>query len=716
MAKVSTIYDVRIKYDLDYKKASKGLTVFTKKIRGVTKSIGHMNKKTKASTRDISRLGRAGGRAMKGIDRDARRAAKSLDKVSRNSKKATRNSNGGRGGGGGLGLGRAAGLLGSYIGGRELIKHTIGYNRELDTTKKSLATVIQLMDKDTTSRGQGLQKSGMLMQQLRGDAKNSAGTFKEMTDFAKDIAPPVLAAGASMKQLRELTKGSVVAASAFGIRADVAALDIRQALGKGLNKRDPFGSMLLDSIGMTTDAFNELDKASRMTTLQKAFDQPAIKAAAAEYQTSFEGVFSTFKSSLQEFGGKVGSKVFAGLTSELLKANEWIANNGKELDLMAKGFADSMVSAFNMAKNIFGFIVEHKDLLMALAKAFLVTKGIGMMAGPFASLGGAAGTMAAKLGNVTAGLGAFYIGIKSIADSIDRRQEARIETMTDNPRLKELGMLVGGGEKRKGIYEVGDAIARGQERRAKAVGMKDDISVAISKQFGDTKQQRLAKGRYTAGEKLGAAQNGEEMRKLYMKNGKVNLGFTKKAFGVGDDGIAKYGATGMGGSRGVMSDAHRLAGGAGKFAQLTPGEMAGHMMEANKMAGDGEVRRMATFLTGLERTLAVSSRASTELLRATIAGEMAAGDFHRIEGLGNKIKEGAMTQVNAIHGMLQNLGMAPTKASEADKKDKKNHVKIGKIVMQIESNDPDRFAMGVEGLFSDLAKNGAQASSALREG
>ncbi|MCP4502954.1 MAG: hypothetical protein GY822_23705, partial [Deltaproteobacteria bacterium] len=138
---------------------------------------------------------------------------------------------------------RLAVLAGAGMGMHALVKHTVGYNAMLQETRDSLTTVIQGLQK--ISEGSALQKAGDLMENLRGDAKKSAGTFQEMTEFAKAIAPAVLKAGGSIEDLRDMTKGGAVAAAAFGERADVAARDIKDALRRGVNARDPFASQLL---------------------------------------------------------------------------------------------------------------------------------------------------------------------------------------------------------------------------------------------------------------------------------------------------------------------------------------------------------------------------------------------------------------------------------------------------------------------------------------
>lgn len=540
------------------------------------------------------------------------------------------------------------------FGFKSLVKHTIGFNRELDSTKKSLATVIQLMDKDTSTRAEGLTKSSMLMAQLREDAKQSAGTFQEMTDFAKQIAPPVLAAGASMEELRELTKGSVVAASAFGIRADVAALDIRQALGKGLNKRDPFGSMLLDSIGMTTDAFNQLDKVSRMKTLQKAFDQPAIRAAAKEYQTSFEGTFSTFKSSLQEFGGKVGSKLFAKLTTELIKVNKWFTANSARVDDFASSLADGMVTAFNVAKKIFGFIFEHKDLLMTLAKAMLISKAASFMAGPFLGFGTQLSASEGKLGKFGGALSKAGVALQAF----------------------------GAG------FAIGTVID-------KWTGASDKLSTALN----DHVSGLLGIPAFSSG--IHVNTGGIDMS---TPEGKA-LVAEKKAAAIraeGDRRAAKARKAGVEGVRGLMSPDRMESIERSKFKNTLREAFA---LEANakkirqtssieKIINTQETKRVE------EARMKVISQGIVKFLFDMAPDRMF--QFGGTEGGFN------MLDPNSIFDV-------PT-ASTAETKDKKNNVRIGKIVMQIESNDPDRLALGMEGLFSDLAKNGAQASTVLREG
>ena len=521
---------------------------------------------------------------------------------------------------------RLAILTGAGFGMSSLLKHTIGYNRELTQTKAGLATVIDSFQQ--IGRGNALQRAGTLMAGLRNDAKKSAGTFQDMTDFSKNIAAPILAAGGSMEQLRDLTKGGVVAAHAFGIEAGVAALDIRQALGKGLNKRDPFGSMLLDSVKMTTEAFNKLDKASRMKTLLKAFDTPAIKAAAKEYETSFEGTFSTFKSGLQELGGTVGKELFSNLSKELVKINAWFTSNSDKVAVFASDVASAMLSAFSVAKEVFGFLFEHRDLLMTLAKAMLIGKAGGFLAGPLMGFSKALSGNTGTLNKSTSALGKFVGGLGSL--------------------IQAGGVGYAVGTFLDGSLDLSD--------RASQTGKYDNSPQGIKKTHDDTEKGRLLDR---------IAQQQENVRVANIKIQQARDTDNARRFGtLGKDEIGSMQATAL---EKYKSDFLLLQAAQGQLNSLNSAAKAAEEMEKS-LGGLFDVQ--AAYIKDVGRNFVMSGIADGE-------GTVLSTNKDTPKNKGNR-------QTINIH-------------------------------MEVASDDPDRFVVGLEDYFERANTSPSQAASALRK-
>ena len=624
MTATTTVYDVKIRYMLT-DKASKGLRAIAKQSAAAGTGTTKLHTSLKRVNTELSR---SRNRASK-----AAAAFKKIGMAARMS----------RGGGGGfsLGLGGIAAAAGGYFGISKAIDATIGFNRELATTEAQLRTIIQLNTGRTFETS--TKEAQALMGQLRQDAKTSAGTFKEMVTFSSAIAGPITRVGGSLQDLREITKGAVVAAAAFGERADLAQLDITQALAGTLGAKDRFAKAILGPMKITTEAFNKLSSKKRLEVLKQAFNQKGIKEAAQAYQTSFEGVFSTFQSNLQEFGGKVGQKLFARLSVELQRLNKWFDANEQRVNAIADKLAKGLVKAFEFAKKTFAFVIKHKDMLVLVAKAFLASKAIGGITGIMGSIGNAMQSFTGKLGLATSALSALAIGAQAIADIALEKQEKRIERGTANPHLRELARFLGGAP---GTVKMSGMI-RDLRVRAKQQGFRSDRELAAV---------RVAQ---------------EATRIGYISRGRVNVNKIASNFNTSGNMFEEAAFKGaLAAARETAMSRHNIA-----LEKLDAGFIA-KLIEEQNTSGVKDVERLTTFLRGLDKAVGVSSQLGI-MLRA------------------DAVKSGQ-------------------KASESTTKDKRGLLTVNKMVVQVESNDPDRFALGLEGLFNDLVKNGAQAAAAQR--
>lgn len=638
----------------------------------------------------------AGG--LDGIKRRSDAAARSTSSLSRSLK-------------------RMAGIAIGAFGIRKALDATIGFNRQLDMTKAKLRTVIQL----NTGRSflNSTKEAGILMKQFREDAKSSAGTFKDMADFGTTIAGPVTLAGGTLKDLREITKGSVVAAAAFGERADLASRDIQQALAGTLGMKDRFARALLQPMGIDLKKFNAATAPQRLKALKAALSQKGIKDAATAYQNSFEGVFSTMKSNLQEFGGKVGKKLFDKLTGGMKNVNLWFKNNEKAVDRFANKLANGMVKAFTMVKDAIKAIVAQKDLLILLAKAALMAK----VAGGIMGLGGGGagkglGAFVSRLGAATQGLALLAIGAQYAANRILRTQEKQLKLQGEKSPtlLMDQARMLGGANVGRG-QGISAASLKFNAAEAQRLGLWRDTDATETPVLSGAgaidaramgREQSLSKGQFTGGDKVSA------MRVVNM--------FKRSKFGTG------------GGAGGVnlakvaeqfkiplQSLDMKRAGAEGQkrfgkdLKDLTPGQMGEAIMAVTSGRTD-EYRKMQEFLTGLGRAMALNRRATKEMETAH-AKRMADNLGITVAEAIERMRIKAWQSDPGIIAMAKawNSNGVPKSSTDPFKDLKgKTNVKVGKVVVNVESNDPDKFAMGLEGLFADLAQNGAQASFAQR--
>lgn len=312
---------------------------------------------------------------------------------------------------------RMAAGAGAYFGIRAGVKHLIGFNANLEQSRITMAGMINMSTDLGAEAATGA--AAKMVDQLQQKAKASVGTTQDMVDMATMITRPVLAAGIGMKKLADFTSQAVVASRAFGIESGMAARDIESALMGQLRSVDRFSRALLEPIigagQKARETFNAMSAEARAATLQQALGGPAIMAMAKAQEQSFSGAMSTFQDTLQMTMGAVGKPLFKEITAEIRTWNEWIDKNGDKLAETAKSFSRGLVSGFKMIKSVVGFMIQHSGVLLTIGKVWagakigkMVSGGLGGIAERLSDIGTTRGrNSAGEFMKVRSGLGKF---------------------------------------------------------------------------------------------------------------------------------------------------------------------------------------------------------------------------------------------------------------------------------------------------------------------
>ncbi len=203
-----------------------------------------------------------------------------------------------------------------------LKKIFVDFNSDIEQSVISLAA-IQKMFKGG-DWGAQMETAGKLVEHYQEVAKASVGETRDFLEMHKGIAASAYQAGASLEDLKQITKGAVIASSAMGESAIVSAMDVKQALSKGVSVRDRFMMNLLASEKITQEKFNAMTKKQRVDTLKRLLTSDWIKDASKQMEFSFAGVVSTMKDTLSITFGKIGLPLFKALTSEITKWNKYL--------------------------------------------------------------------------------------------------------------------------------------------------------------------------------------------------------------------------------------------------------------------------------------------------------------------------------------------------------------------------------------------------------
>jgi hypothetical protein len=282
----------------------------------------------------------------------------------------------------------------------------IDANSEVDQLQLGMSTMISMNLALPFERAEKV--SGRLFSQFEEDAKKSTATTRDFIEMANGITGAVTGSGGSMSDVRDLTKGAVTASKAFGARADVASLDITQAVMGNASARDRFARMIIEPY-MTLAEFNKKKDYERVEFLKKALNSPAIQAAAKKQGESFAGQVSTLKDNLEIALRKVGLPLMKAMSKELQKWNAWLDKHPKTIESIAR-----KVGGF--LKSVFTFVVDAARITADSLGTIVGFVGGGNVAGvgAFALLGAAAMGLLGPFAALAAAIAVVVAAVQAI--------------------------------------------------------------------------------------------------------------------------------------------------------------------------------------------------------------------------------------------------------------------------------------------------------------
>jgi hypothetical protein len=218
-------------------------------------------------------------------------------------------------------------------------------NNELEKSKISIAAVLGAQGV-TRNMTDGLSKAAGIMADMRKDAAELPGEFKDLKAFFTLGLNPALQAGAHVSDFRAMSAQGMAAAAATGVPMDQAAREFAQLLQGRAGAHNVFG-MQLGFSGQTAEKFNKMGGSERIKELSKALGKfaPAIEV----YKHSFEGLSSTFVDNVKRFGQLATAGIFEKIKGSLEKLNGWFDRNEDKIGAFASRISDSLGKAFDIA-------------------------------------------------------------------------------------------------------------------------------------------------------------------------------------------------------------------------------------------------------------------------------------------------------------------------------------------------------------------------------
>jgi hypothetical protein len=242
------------------------------------------------------------------------------------------------------------------------------------------------------------KETDRLVESWRKFAQTTALTTTEIVEFGTNISSAVLGIGGTMQDLERLSKqgalvGQVLSAGHPG-GMKYAALEMREALMGNLRQTQIMNVQLLGPVmrrmGMDLHQWNRLTTQERLRIMFAAVEDPAWKDALKKIEGSWKNVYSNLEDAIENIGRQIGTDLFETLKKHLKSATDWMKDHKYEVDQFSKKFSGYLIEGFNVIKNITKFIVDHKDELLEVAKAYLAIKGISMAGAVVSGVAGGA--------------------------------------------------------------------------------------------------------------------------------------------------------------------------------------------------------------------------------------------------------------------------------------------------------------------------------------
>lgn len=211
------------------------------------------------------------------------------------------------------------------------ITKAITLGTEIETAQGNIASLYMSMEGFNEVAARSLGKT--VVQQLSEDAAKGVGELQNYLDTYQQIYAPARSGGASLEQIRNLTRLTVTAG--FGLQGNRglinAPLDIQQALTSGVGDRTtPIALAALRTIGVSGSQFNKMDTGDRLDTLMKGFG--SFQGAADMMGQTVEAQTATMSDAVKRLYRQASEPIFDGFRRGLIGANQSLSDNSDTLD------------------------------------------------------------------------------------------------------------------------------------------------------------------------------------------------------------------------------------------------------------------------------------------------------------------------------------------------------------------------------------------------
>lgn len=241
----------------------------------------------------------------------------------------------------------------------------LDFNATMEKTKVGLAAIISTATGVTFA--DGMQESSKYAKLLVADAAKSVATTRQLFDVFAETAGPILGMGESLEKVRQITNGTIAAASALNVDFAQSRRDIGMMLTGAAGVDVKLFRMLRSSRAITqsTKEWNQMLPVKRLEALTSALGK--FQVASEAYALTWAGVSSTFDDLFELFAGAGTESLQGQLKFVLIDINQMLISNYDNIIGWFRSTFEFMGftvrSAYDSMK---GWTIEHWDSIQAI--------------------------------------------------------------------------------------------------------------------------------------------------------------------------------------------------------------------------------------------------------------------------------------------------------------------------------------------------------------
>jgi hypothetical protein len=240
------------------------------------------------------------------------------------------------------GLGLTAAKFGA-LGTGAAVAFGVKLNAGMEQAKIGLASVFNAQG-IANGMDDGLQLASKTLKEMRKDARDLPGEFKDLQSFFTMGATPGFQLGASVKQLEKLSAHAMAAAAVTQVPMDQAAREFTQLLEGRAGAHNVFGSKL----GLKAESFNHLAGGERLKAIEKAVEKHA--ASIPYFAQSLGANVDTMKDTGKQLLERATAPLTEKIKDQFGRANKWFEEHEGQVGRFADKVGYKLADGFEVAR------------------------------------------------------------------------------------------------------------------------------------------------------------------------------------------------------------------------------------------------------------------------------------------------------------------------------------------------------------------------------